>query len=512
MKNRVFALMLLLIILTALVACGQATPAAPTAAPSAAPTSAPAVATIAPTQAPATKAPAAAPTVASSPSTTLEISNGTITKTLVLADLQKLPTIEGWAGIKSSTGKITPPSRFKGVSLAELSKVLGPVDPKMGVNVVAKDGYAMTFSYDQITTGAFTAFDPATGDELKDPGKLTVAVVYERDGGPIPDDTDGALRLAIVGEKQTQVTDGHWSVKWVRKVVLKPLAAEWNLKLEGNIKDEVDRASFESCSAPKCHGVTWKDEKAQTWAGVPLWLVVGRMDDEQKHENGFNQKVADAGYDINVIAADGYTVALPSSKVTRNQNILLAVTVNGNPLQDKEFPLKLVGSDLDKKQLVGGVVKLTMSAAHPVASPAAPTVAPTAAPTAAPTKASSSAPAAGDTLTVAGAVARPATLSLDDVKKLGLVKLNLEHPKKGKGDYEGVRWSALLDLVQPQSGATKLLLTAKDGYKSELPLAAVRACSDCLITIAADAGSYSLAMPGMDGAAWARDVIKIDVQ
>jgi len=101
---------------------------------------------------------------------------------------------------------------------------------------------------------------------------------------------------------------------------------------------------------------------------------------------------------------------------------------------------------------------------------------------------------------------------MDEVKKLGLVKLNLEHPKKGKGDYEGVRWSALLDLVQPKSGATKLLLTAKDGYKSELQLAAVRACADCLISIAADTGCYNLAMPGMEGGAWARDVVTIDVQ
>lgn len=215
MKNRSLTLLLLIVVLASLVACGQTAPQ-PTIAPTAVPT------TAAPTSAPAaTTAPTAAPAAA----TVLEVAGATVTKTLTLADIQALPSVEGWAGIKSSTGKITPPSQFKAVSLESLCALIGGLDPKMGINVVAKDGYAMTFSYDQLTTGGFTAFDPATGDEIKNPGKLTVAIAYSMDGQPIPDDTDGPVRLVILSDKMNQVTDGHWSVKWVRKVVLKPLAA-----------------------------------------------------------------------------------------------------------------------------------------------------------------------------------------------------------------------------------------------------------------------------------------------
>ena len=81
--------------------------------------------------------------------------------------MKKLAVVTGEAGFKSSTGKITPPLPHRGVSLKTLAELVGPLDAKMGVNAVAKDGYAITFSYDQLTKGTFIAYDPATGDELK---------------------------------------------------------------------------------------------------------------------------------------------------------------------------------------------------------------------------------------------------------------------------------------------------------------------------------------------------------
>ncbi len=38
-------------------------------------------------------------------------------------DLKALPATEGWAGIESSTGKITLPEHFKGVAIDELCKL-----------------------------------------------------------------------------------------------------------------------------------------------------------------------------------------------------------------------------------------------------------------------------------------------------------------------------------------------------------------------------------------------------
>ena len=157
------------------------------------------------------------------------------------------------------------------------------------------------------------------------------------------------------------MTDGHWSVKWVTKLEVKSLGEEWSLHLEGAITEDMDRATFESGASPNCHGVTWTDDKAQDWVGIPLWLLVGRVDDEIKHEGpAFNDALADAGYTVDVVASDGYTVTFDSARVKRNNNIIVAYQVNGNPLPDKYFPLRLVGSDLQKNEMVGMIAKIVV--------------------------------------------------------------------------------------------------------------------------------------------------------
>ncbi len=164
---------------------------------------------------------------------------------------------------------------------------------------------------------------------------------------PIPEDGEGPLRLAIISEKNNQVTDGHWSVKWITKIELKPLGKEWSLKMSGILEKEVDRNSFQSCASPSCHQATWKDDKAQIWAGVPLWRLVGEVDDNIEHEGlAYNEKLADIGYVIQIIATDGYSITLESAMTKRNNDLLVAYVVNENPLPDKYFPLRLVGNQL----------------------------------------------------------------------------------------------------------------------------------------------------------------------
>lgn len=114
-------------------------------------------------------------------------------------------------------------------------------------------------------------------------------------------------------------------------------------------------------------------------------------------------------------------------------------------------------------------------------------------------------------LTITGALDKEQKLALDALKGMSPVKLNLEHPKSGKADYTGVRLNALLDAAQVKSTATKLVLTASDGFTSEVMLADVRKCVDCLVAFAAD-GSLITAMPGMTGSAWAKNLVKIEVK
>jgi len=185
-----FVLALLLALLTG---CATATTPAPTA------TSLPATETSAPTPVPPTDTPE--PTATPEPPATAE-PVGDIVLDLVgpeesrsfnLAELMALPAAEGQAGTKSSTGKISPPIDYQGVLLTDLLDLVGGVNEELGVNIVAEDGYMMTFSYNQLTLGDFITYDPATGTEKRVEGPLQVLVAYRR-GGELMDPMHHATR------------------------------------------------------------------------------------------------------------------------------------------------------------------------------------------------------------------------------------------------------------------------------------------------------------------------------
>ena len=468
-----------------------------------------ACATATPTPVPPTPVP---PTVAAKPTTApvvLKLEGLSGTKSLTLADVKALPATEGWAGIKSSTGRITVPDVYKGVAIAALVQTVGGMNAESGVTLTAKDGYAMTISYDQITKGDFITYDPGTGDEVKVKDPLTVIIAYEKAGKPLDEATEGTLKLVVVSAKNNQVVDGHWAVKWVNQIAVKALALNWSLPLAGAITEDMDRGTFQSCAAGSCHGKTWTDEKAQVWSGVPLWWLMGRVDDDNKHGDfAYNQKAADQGYQIQITAADGFKVTLDSARVNRNNNILVAYLVNNNPLDEKNFPLRLVGSDLKTGEMVGkiGKINLVMPSMQTAATPK-----PTEAPKPTIAASSSASPAAQGGLTITGAVDKSLTLDLAALKAMSPVKIKAEHPKQGMQDYEGVRLNALLDQAKVKETATKLVMTSGDGFVSEVPLADVKKCADCLIAFA-DGGKFNAAMPGMASNFWAKDVVKIEVK
>ncbi len=429
-------------------------------------------------------------------------------KSLTMDDLKAMPVAQGWAGIKSSTGRITVPEQYKGVSVTDLCKLVGGISPNTGITLTAKDGYAMTISYDQITAGDFITYDPGTGDEVKIKDALTVIIAYEKEGKPLPADSDGPLKLVVISAKNNQVVDGHWAVKWITQIAVKALAQEWKLPMGGAITEEMDRGTFQSCAAPACHGKTWTDEKNQVWSGVPLWWLAGRVDDETKHGDfAYNEKVADQGYQVHVVSVDGTKVVLESARVKRNNNIIVAYLVNNNPLNEKDAPLRLVGSDLKSNETVGRISKINLMLA---AAQAAPTTKPTETPKPAATATPATAAPSNAALTITGSVNKSLSLTMDALKALTVVKLKAEHPKQGLQEYEGIRLIGLLDQAQVKESATKLVMSSSDGFTSEVMLADVKKCADCLIAFRS--GKLDAVMPGMQSSFWAKDVVKIEVR
>lgn len=279
---------------------------------------------------------------------------------LTLADLKALPQTEGMAGIISSTGMITIPELYQGVALQDLIAAYSDsFDATMGLTLTAVDGYSMTYSYAQVMEGDFIAYDPAIGNELGEHDPLTAVLAYARNGEPLDPVQDGTLRLVVVSETNNQVTDGHWSVKWVNKVEIASVGSTWTLEMEGAILSEIDRASYQSCASPGCHGIDYEDDNGQTWSGVPLWLLVGEVDDADSHsDTAFSDALADEGYTVEVIAEDGYSTTFESEMIKYNGNILVAYLVNRSELPDEYYPLRLVGGGLEKNQLVGQIVKI----------------------------------------------------------------------------------------------------------------------------------------------------------
>lgn len=437
----------------------------------------------------------------------LELTGPNGSHTFTLDQLKALPVTEGWGGFKSSAGVITLPADFKGIALKDLVAALGgSFDSSTGVTLSAKDGYSMTFSNDQVMSGNFTVYDPATGAELSSHDPLTAILAYEQAGKPLDPEQDGTLRLEVVSVRNNQVVDGHWTEKWVTKMNVAPVSVAWKLKLHGALMQPVDRASFQSCASPSCHGSSWTDENGQNWQGVPLWLLVGQVDDANSHGTGaFNDTLADAGYQVDVVGADGTTVTLQSESIKRNGNILVAYLVNGADLPEKYFPLRLVGSGIQKDQMVG---QIAMIVVH-VPEADTPTIAPTAAPTSA---ATSLAPATPGSLVITGLVANPLTLSESALRALGPVTISAEQPKVGTQSFIGVRLSTLLTVAQVQASAANLVMTASDGYSTEIDLATVNACTDCMIAFTATPGSFLSVMPGQPGNQWVKDLIKIEVK
>ena len=302
----------------------------------------------------------ASPSASASGPVVLTVKGEQGSRAFTMSQLQALPAYEGYAGIKSSTGTITPPSKYKGVPLASLADLVGGITQANGVTIVAKDGYGMTFSYRQIMEDGFTTYDPATGEEEAPDGKLTVIIAYQHDGKPIGAD-DGPLKLAVAEDTPGQVVDGHWAIKWLEGISVTKASAAWKVQLEGAVPGKLDRASYVNCASPGCHGSGWVDPQGRRWEGIPLYLVAGLVDDRRKHDAGaYNARLAKQGYDIQIETNGGQVVTIDSRDIAGRDSIVLSSKVDGGELPDEYFPLRLVGPGLSEAQMPGGIARIVV--------------------------------------------------------------------------------------------------------------------------------------------------------
>lgn len=289
----------------------------------------------------------------------LEVTGPTGTKSYTLEQIKALKVTEGYGGMKSSTGRITPPTVQKGVLVEDLLAEVGGLPDDMAVSIIAKDGYEMTMSAAQLRSGDYLTYDMVTGAEKKVDGPLQVMVSYESDGRALNPESEGTLRLGIISAEQNQVTDGHWWVKWVTKIQVKPIEQDWSLSLSGTLAEDIDKATFESGANVGCHGQEVTDADGNKWSGVPLYLLVGRVDDDLAHEGpAYNRELAKAGYDVQIVGADGKIVTVSSEAMYYNRNLIVADKMNGEALSEDYWPLRLVGEGIDYGDTIGQISEI----------------------------------------------------------------------------------------------------------------------------------------------------------
>jgi len=146
-----------------------------------------------------------------------------------------------------------------------------------------------------------------------------------------------------------------------------PPAGAWTLDLKGKLTETVDRTYFEQgidCG----HDATYTDDDGNVWSGMPLWYLVGLVDDSKRHGVGaFNDSLAAQGYSVKVVAGDGYSINIPSASMAENDGFIVADTLNGQPLpatigeKNKPcWPLQLIGPSVSSGQKVGNIVEIEL--------------------------------------------------------------------------------------------------------------------------------------------------------
>jgi DMSO/TMAO reductase YedYZ molybdopterin-dependent catalytic subunit len=300
------------------------------------------------------------PTAAPSGRVVLTVSGPKGTLRLTMKQLRAMPAVSGYGGIKDSVGVITPPVAYEGVRVADVASLVGGLHAGSSVTLVGSDGYGMTFSYAQIMRSRYTTYDMATGTEEPPHGALSTILAYAQKGKPLGPD-QGPLRLVVVEPSAAQVVDGHWTVKWIDKLVVGKAEAPFRVSLVGAVAASLDGPTFINCSSPGCHGAEWVDPQGHQWFGVPFYLVSGLVDDHDRHGAGaYNARLARKGYAIQIEGADGKVVTISSRQIADKRSVLLASRLDGRDLPAGQYPLRLVGPGLTAHQMPGRIVSIVL--------------------------------------------------------------------------------------------------------------------------------------------------------
>ena len=167
----------------------------------------------------------------------------------------------------------------------------------------------------------------------------------------------------------------------------------WILQLRNTVAtkyhEDLTYKGFRGFALKKNRQQSWTDTSDAanpvTYKGLPLYMLVGRIDD--KNPMTFNTKLANKGYNVVIEAVDGFTVTWTSQEITGRKDLIVAERANGGPLplgslKEKDgvwswkpaWPLKLVTGDaaVFGNRKPAAIERLSIEPAIPAQTGAAP--------------------------------------------------------------------------------------------------------------------------------------------
>ena len=264
-----------------------------------------------------------------------------------LEELEASPYyIEAKGSFTTSAGT-TYTHTYGGVQLAELLESYFDLKPDTTVTFVASDGYEMSYS----------------GEEIMDTTNGEWILAFKSDGSYLPFDP-GYIRTVKVGPDNPNI-EGHLSVKMIEKIKVDEKGfTDFTLEMKGKMDFSLDRQTLQSCV--NCHrkSVTYhdrKDDEDFAYTGFPVWRILAYSDDpdyaphkQDKSILSYSREAMNAGYDVTITAADGFSITLDAAELDMNQDVILAMYKEGEELPEREQPIIIVW-DKEAKRVPEGI-------------------------------------------------------------------------------------------------------------------------------------------------------------
>jgi uncharacterized repeat protein (TIGR02543 family) len=289
-----------------------------------------------------------------------------------------------WDAAETYPGGFKIQNAVKGTRVMDLCELVGGMGSGTEITFVASDGWETTLPYSSIYTNP--AVQARQGDAI---------LAWWADGEYVPYYSDGMRLFFTPGgdhvygqwDMHETLTSNYWhyfygggvqyascaglSAKYITTIELYATPeSDWTLELDGTdiggLYYDVSKTYFEqalACQFGANHKQTYTDSNGRIWEGMPLWFLAGFVDDADQHSNqAFNENLALAGYKVLVTAKDGYSVIIDSADIIRNNNYIIANSLNGVhiPDSDKNWPLRLVGSAVSKSTSISQIVRIEL--------------------------------------------------------------------------------------------------------------------------------------------------------